>query len=109
MSACEDEDGRPFHQVIRFQTMPPVSAHRMTCEVTSITSVSISPEAMVLATAVPISAPTRFIAAASSTACQGSSALVATTVAMEFGGVVEAVDELENQGGQHHHQGQASA
>src|SRR5688500_4252221 len=38
ISACEDEDGNPRHQVIRFQVMPPSSAHRITCEVTLITS-----------------------------------------------------------------------
>src|SRR5688500_14415515 len=39
---------------------------------------------MVLATAVPHSAPTRLVAAARATACIGVSTLVATTVAMEF-------------------------
>ena len=68
ISACEDDDGRPFHQVIRFHTMPPSRAHRMTCEVTCTTSVLTRPEAIVLATAVPIRAPTRFMPAASITA-----------------------------------------
>src|SRR5690606_34244136 len=84
ISACEDEDGRPNHQVIRFQVMPPSSAHRISCEPTSITPASISPDAMVLATAVPASAPMRFIEAASPTACIGESTLVATTVAIEL-------------------------
>src|SRR5690606_11723166 len=82
--ACEDEDGRPSHQVIRFQLMPPSSAHSSTCEVTFTTSVSTSPEAMVLATAVPMNAPIRFIVAASITAEPGDSTLVATTVAIEL-------------------------
>src|SRR5690606_36548841 len=84
ISACEDEDGRPSHQVIRFQVMPPASAHSSTCAVTFTTSVSTSPEAMVLATAVPMKAPMRFMVAASITACPGDSTLVATTVAIEF-------------------------
>src|SRR5690606_16106013 len=84
INACEDEDGSPNHQVIRFQVMPPSSAHRISCEPTSTTPASISPEAMVLATAVPASAPIRFMLAARPTACIGESTLVATTVAMEF-------------------------
>src|SRR5690606_35798681 len=78
------EDGRPNHQVIRFQAMPPSSAHRMTWEEASTTSVLMMPVAMVAATAVPISAPTRFITAASETAAPGESTLVATTVAIEL-------------------------
>ena len=84
ISACEDEDGRPFHQVIRFQMMPPSRAHRITCGVTSTTLVLSRPEAMVSATAVPVSAPMRFMKAASITAQPGESTLVATTVAMEL-------------------------
>src|SRR5690606_13713809 len=84
ISACEDEDGSPNHQVIRFQMMPPMSAHRISCEPTSTTPTSIRPEAMVLATAVPVSAPSRFMPAARETACIGESTLVATTVAMEL-------------------------
>src|SRR5690606_12398563 len=45
---------------------------------------SIRPDAMVLATAVPASAPIRFMPAARPTACIGDSTLVATTVAIEF-------------------------
>src|SRR5690606_9491497 len=84
INACEDEDGSPNHQVIRFQVMPPSSAHRISCEPTSITPASIRPEAMVLATAVPASAPIRFMLAARPTACIGESTLVATTVAIEL-------------------------
>src|SRR3546814_10428171 len=60
ISACEDDDGSPFHQVIRFQMMPPPSAHRITCEVTATTSVSTRPEALDIATAVQFSAPLQF-------------------------------------------------
>src|SRR5690606_6185648 len=84
ISACEDDDGSPNHQVIRFQVMPPSSAHRISCEPTSTTPASIRPDAMVLATAVPASAPIRFMPAARPTACIGDSTLVATTVAIEF-------------------------
>src|SRR5690606_17974886 len=84
ISACEDDDGRPSHQVIRFQVMPPPSAHSRTCEVTFTTSVSTRPEEMVLATAVPMNAPIRFMVAARITAWPGESTFVATTVAMEL-------------------------
>src|SRR5690606_16307838 len=67
-----------------FQMMPPMSAHRISWEPTSTTPMSIRPEAMVLATAVPANAPSRFMPAASETACIGESTLVATTVAMEL-------------------------
>src|SRR3990167_188474 len=84
ISAWLDDDGRPRHQVIRFQMMAPTSAQISTCEVTITTSVSTRPEAMVLATAVPRKAPIRFVTAASITACVGVSTLVATTVAIEL-------------------------
>ena len=64
--------------------MPPSSAHRITCGVTSTTLVLSRPLAMVSATAVPVSAPIRFMPAASITAQPGESTLVATTVAMEL-------------------------
>src|SRR5690554_1810689 len=84
ISACEDDDGRPNHQVIRFQMIPPSSAQRMSCEPTSTTPASMMPVAMVWATAVPASAPSRFMNAAMPTACIGESTLVATTVAIEL-------------------------
>src|SRR5690606_492036 len=79
-----DEDGRPNHQVIRFQMTPPDSAQMITCELTTSTSASIRPEELILATAEPQRAPTRFMKAARATACIGVSTLVATTVAMEL-------------------------
>src|SRR6185436_5030170 len=45
---------------------------------------SISPDAIVVATALPHSAPNKFVQAAISTACRGVSTFVATTVAIEF-------------------------
>src|SRR5262245_28391146 len=59
IKACDEEDGRPRHQVIRFQMVPPSSAQRMTWSVTATTPVSTRPDAMVLATAVPQNAPIR--------------------------------------------------
>src|SRR4030095_12947335 len=82
--ACEELEGRPHHHVIRSQIVAPSSAQISTCGVTATTPESISPEEIVFATAVPHSAPTRFVAAASSTACPGLKTFVATTVAIEF-------------------------
>ena len=61
-------DGRPSHQVMRFQMVAPSSALISRCEPTSTTPVSIRPEAMVAATAVPQRAPARLVTAASRTA-----------------------------------------
>src|SRR5690606_34457473 len=84
ISACEDEDGSPNHQVTRFQTIAPSSAHSTSCEVASTTSVLTMPVAIVAATAVPVSAPSRFMQAARITACPGVSTLVATEAAIEL-------------------------
>ena len=65
ISACEEDDGNPRHQVIRFQMIAPSNVQMSTCEVTLTTSVSTRPDAMVLATAVPMKAPTRLVLAAS--------------------------------------------
>src|SRR5690348_3843800 len=84
ISACEDDDGKPNHHVIRFQMMAPNSAQISTSPPTCSTPASIRPVAMVIATADPSNAPPRLVVAASSTACPGVSTLVATTVAMEL-------------------------
>src|SRR6185437_1341968 len=83
-SACEDDDGKPSHHVIRFQIVAPSNAQISNCAPTCATPASINPEAMDLATAVPHSAPSRLVTAASSTALPGVSTLVATTVAIEL-------------------------
>src|SRR5216110_3218994 len=51
ISACDDDDGRPYHQVTAFQTMAPVSAPRITFTSTSVES--ITPVPIVLATLSP--------------------------------------------------------
>ena len=79
-SACDDDEGMPNHQVMRFQSEAPRSAARTTAWVTL--EVSAKPEAMVLATAVPVTAPPKFNAAASSTAVRMGRTPVDTTVAM---------------------------
>src|SRR4051812_16981593 len=73
------DDGMPWRQVIRFQTIAPISAAATTAvvEVESWTS----PEPIVLATAVPANAPMKLNAVAMTIAQNGVSALVATDVA----------------------------
>src|SRR5579859_4055461 len=54
MSAWLELDGKPNHQVMRFQIMAPISAQMMTLEDIATSLVSTRPPVMVLATAVPI-------------------------------------------------------
>src|SRR5688572_7800320 len=84
MSAWLELDGSPKYQVMRFQIMPPRSAQMSTSLVMEKTFESSRPDEMVLATAVPYIAPTRFVDAARTIASRGVSTLVETTVAMEF-------------------------
>src|SRR5688572_12443461 len=74
--------GRPMYHVNKFQMIPPARAHATV--VGLISEVSTRPEPIVLATAVPIRAPTRFQDADSRIAWRVVSALVATLVAMAF-------------------------
>src|SRR5437667_1066408 len=62
--------------------MAPKSEQMRICGETA--SIWTSPEEMVLATAVPHIAPSRFVSAASTTAWRGVKTFVETTVAMEF-------------------------
>jgi len=82
ISACDELDGIPYHQVIRFQMHAPMSAASTTLCVTIVGSAK--PDAMVLATAVPVIAPTKFSTPAMSTAVRIGSTPVETTVAMAF-------------------------
>src|ERR1035437_2285599 len=82
MSACDELDGIPNHQVNRFQRMAATRAQIRTSDVATFGSTR--PEAIVLATALPMKAPTRLVTVASATACRGDNTLVATTVAMEL-------------------------
>src|SRR5512138_3300742 len=84
ISAWLELEGRPNHQVMRFQMIAPIKAQIMISDVMVTSLVSISPEDMVLATAVPQSAPSRFVLAAITTAWRGVKTLVETTVAMEL-------------------------
>src|SRR5437868_6486702 len=81
--ACEELEGRPNFQVMRFQTMAPMRAARMTQTV--MPEGSTSPLPMVLATWVPKKKAARKLkAAAHMTALPGDRTRVETTVAMEL-------------------------
>ncbi len=79
MSACEEDEGRPSHQVSRFQTIAPRTAASTVFGVAR--PVSMMPLPTVFATAVVTNAPARFAMAAISTASRGESARVETDVA----------------------------
>lgn len=94
MSACEEEDGRPSHQVARFHEIAPstpaitiTSAPTVAAVVASGASTagsnSITSET-VWATFCPRNAPMKFITAASARATRGVSARVETEVAIAF-------------------------
>ena len=82
-NACDDEDGMPNHQVIKFQEMAPPSAPNITA--LSIISFEIIPFPTVLATCRPKNKKaTKLKNAAQTTAACGVSNRVETISAMEF-------------------------
>lgn len=81
-NAWVELEGRPNHQVRRFQTMPPNSAQTITSGETNCESTK--PDETVLATAWPASAPIRLVMAARTMAWRGVSTLVPTMVAIEL-------------------------
>src|SRR5947209_5603581 len=82
ISACDEDDGRPKYQVIRFQVIAPITAAITTVIPFPVLGVLITPLATVTATPVPASAPSRFITPASASAPRSESALVETAEAM---------------------------
>src|SRR5919204_6760109 len=82
ISAWEELDGSPRHQVTRFQAIAPTSA---ASTVSSFARpVSMIPLPTVFATAVVTKAPARLATAATKTAIRGESARVETEVATAF-------------------------
>ena len=82
ISAWLELEGKPSRQVRRFHRMAPSSPQ---ISVTPVTlCASTSPRPTVVATAVPASAPPRFVTAASIMACEGVRTLVPTTAATEL-------------------------
>src|SRR5690606_35847903 len=84
MSACEEDDGRPNHQVSRFQAMAPTRPAAQIASPTPPSGASMMPLPMVLATLVPRNAPARLATAAIASAMRGVRARVDTDVAMAF-------------------------
>ena len=82
ISACEDDDGTPNHQVTRFQAIAPTRPAKITVVVT--TPASTMPFATVAATVIEMKAPAKFSIAAMPTATRGFSAPVAIVVAIAF-------------------------
>src|SRR3954454_12621710 len=82
ISACDDDDGSPKYQVIRFHAIAPMSAAKTTSRPPGPDGGSMIPLPTVAATLVEIRAPTRFITAASPRATRGVSAFVETATAM---------------------------
>src|SRR5215216_4184151 len=79
-SAWLELDGMPYHQVTRFQAIADSSAAATSCWVAS--SGAMIPLPIVVATAVPVNAPTTFSVEAIRTAWPGVSTRVATEVAI---------------------------
>ena len=82
ISACDDDDGRPSHQVSRFHAIAPSSAASTMIRPARPVGGSMIPPPTVAATFVEISAPTMFITAASASATRGVSARVEIEVAI---------------------------
>src|SRR6267154_2915198 len=83
MRACDEDEGSPAYQVMRFQAMAPSRPARMT--VASTTAMSTRPLPIVFATAVPNTKnATKLKTPAHTTAADGDSTRVDTTVAIEF-------------------------
>src|SRR5690242_14568845 len=81
-SACEELDGSPRYQVVRFHKIAPTSPAKITTGLMSVSSTS--PPEIVFATWTERNAPTRLRTPAITTATLGRSAPVAIEVAMAF-------------------------
>ncbi len=84
MRACDEDEGMPKYQVVRFQTMAPINAEKTTKSPCEPSGASMMSEPTVEATLVPRKAPSRFMRAAKISAARGVSARVDTDVAMAF-------------------------
>ena len=96
MSAWLLELGRPSHQVMRFQTIAPMSA---AATIACVVLASLTrPAPIVLATAVPAKAPMKLNAVAMSIAYRGPEGTGGDRGRDGVGRVVEAVDVVEEDG-----------
>src|SRR5215218_5483712 len=78
MSACDDDDGRPNHHVMRFQPVAPTRAAATSHSPLTPLGASMMPEPIVAATLPPKKAPNRLATAAMARATRGVRALVET-------------------------------
>ncbi|MNV72014.1 hypothetical protein D3C71_1650660 [compost metagenome] len=84
MSAWDEDEGIPNHQVTRFQMIAAIKvAITISTPLSSVEGSATLPP-IVFATPVKDKAPMKFIVAASRIACRGLSARVETDVAMAF-------------------------
>src|ERR1700750_323349 len=92
ISACEELDGSPKYQVIRFQAIAPISPAKTIVGV--ITSASTTSLATVVATLIEMKAPTKLSSAATPIATDGRAAPVeievATTLAVSWKPLVKS-------------------
>ncbi|MNZ85145.1 hypothetical protein D3C78_1039240 [compost metagenome] len=84
INACEDEEGIPNHQVIRFQAIADMSAAITISTPLDSSAGFATPLPIVAATPVNVIAPTKFMTAARMMATLGLSARVDTEVAIAF-------------------------
>ena len=82
ISACDELEGNPSHQVARFHAIAPRSAAKTVFVVARFAS--MIPLPITVATAVVTNAPTRLATDATRTATRGESACVETEVATAF-------------------------
>src|SRR3954470_5621849 len=82
ISACDELEGNPNHQVARFHMIAPINPAKTTVGV--IASAFTIPFATVAATASDMKAPTKFRIAANVTATRGGTARVEIAVATTF-------------------------
>src|SRR3954452_22011987 len=82
ISACDELEGRPSHQVARFHAIAPISPANTTVVV--IAAASTIPLATVAATFSEMNAPAKFRTADIATAVRGDIARVDTDVAIAF-------------------------
>src|SRR5690606_39061614 len=82
IKACEEDDGIPYHQVIRFQAIAPISALITIGIPCSRVAGSATPPPIIFATPVKATAPTKLITAANATATLGFNARVEIDVAL---------------------------
>src|SRR5699024_790452 len=82
MRACDDEDGNPNHQVIRFHTIAPMTPPNTTASAEEVCGSDTMPLPTVSATFTPRCAPTKLPIAARPRAARGLRARVDTDVAI---------------------------